>query len=424
MVSATARPYAGRGGIATGSYTHGNRKGPRFFIRRYVNSSSSPGAGPRFRRGHRSVIINPVVGVRFRAVARENFFMSRPFRVGISALAFAGFAVVFAAVQPKDDKAPLPPAPKGFPHEEEDPLSPGVVKKIDPDEDAADVTVPRGAAYFKLGPIARRVANTADLDLKQLFKTYSVAFDRIVEGDGTRTRVCPLPRHRDQTYPTRFGAFVFTDSNVPSPLARAFEMGRINGIRHFEDLAIDQARDLLKPAPATGATGLEKLPAGVRAEAAEAILTETLFFTSAAADQGKRKGPGWDGLRKKVADELAATRAARLKIAVADKDWALARTLGARMIATYGETPERLEEVYSAKLAEAEAVLEGAGERPTELERVHLALAEYEAKSPGPTRPAWPRCGANSPNSRRSNSNGPTTSSPATPPPRAGSSRT
>ena len=170
----------------------------------------------------------------------------------------------------------------------------------------------------------------------------------------------------------------------PSRYARAFEMGRINGIRQFEELAIEQARDLLKPTPLTGATPLEQLPAGVKAEAAETLLSSTLFVHESARDKGKRKGPGWEKVGKAITDELAATRNKRLKQAVADGNWALARELGNRMIALYGATPERLEEVYSAKLSEAEAVLEQAGERPAELERVHLALHEYEAKSPKP----------------------------------------
>ncbi|MFO0937543.1 MAG: ABC transporter substrate-binding protein [Gemmataceae bacterium] len=299
-------------------------------------------------------------------------------------LIVTGFSASLEAQQPPKDKKPLPAAPRAFPREEEDPLSPGIVKKIDPDEETAEVNVPKGAAYFKLGQISRLVMMTKDPVLKEFYHSYAVAFDRIDEGGGKRTRVCPLPKHRSQPFPARFGAFELTDANAPKPRARAFEFSRISGIRHFEELAIEQARNLTKPTPENGATPLEKLPASVKAEAAETLLTDTLFFTTTAADQGKRKGPGWEAVRKQVSSELAVVRGKRLKQAVADQNWALARELGQHMIALYNATPELLEEVYSAKLAEAEAVLESANERPTELERVYLALAEYEAKSPSP----------------------------------------
>lgn len=294
------------------------------------------------------------------------------------------FGLTVWAYQPKDEKGPLPPAPKGFPREEEDPLSPGLVKKIDPDDDNADVNVPKGAAYFKLGQIARLIPLTQDPTLKQFYTTYSVAFDRVIENSGKRIRVCPLPKHRDQKYPARFGAFELSDTNVPRPTARAFEMSQVSRVQHFEEIAIEVAKDLTKPTPTSGATPIELLSPKIKTELAETLLTETLFFTSTAADQGKRKGPGWDVLRKHVYDELAITRGKRLKQAVADQDWALARFLGVRMLDLYERTPALLEEVYSAKLSEAETILDAAGERPAELERVYLALIDYEAKSPNP----------------------------------------
>jgi peptide/nickel transport system substrate-binding protein len=318
----------------------------------------------------------------------ETIFMLRIARplFGATAILLLTVALIAKppAQPPKDEKGPLPFAPKAFPREDEDPLSPGIVKKIELDDEGVDANVPKGAAYFKLGAIARLIPNTRDPVLKDFYTKWSVAYDRISESSGKRVRVCLLPLHREQKFPARFGAFELTDANLPKPFARAFEMGRVNGIRQFEELAIEQARDLLKPTPLTGATPLEQLPAGVKAEAAETLLTATLFVHESARDKGKRKGPGWEKVGKAITDELALTRNKRLKQAVSDGNWALARELGNRMIALYGATPERLEEVYSAKLSEAEAVLEQAGERPAELERVHLALHEYEAKSPKP----------------------------------------
>lgn len=295
--------------------------------------------------------------------------------------AMASFATITIAFQADPPKA-LPPVPKGFPREEEDPLSPGLVKPIELDDDAGDVMAGKGAVFYRIRAIASRVAATKDESLRQFYKSYSVAYDRLNEPDGKKTRILPLSKHREQRYPLRFGAYTLSADNKPSTEIRAFELGKVLAIRHFEEIVIDQARELTKQPTDI----LPALSASQRAEIAETLMLEALFFHGWAVDQGKRKGGGWDGVRKAVAEELAVIRGKRLKQAVADKDWALARVLGTRLIDAYGNTPERLEEVYLARLAEAEAVLEAANDRASELERVYLAVGEYEARSPNPDR--------------------------------------
>ncbi|MGL6094978.1 MAG: ABC transporter substrate-binding protein, partial [Fimbriiglobus sp.] len=92
---------------------------------------------------------------------------------------------------------------------------------------------------------------------------------------------------------------------------------------------------------------------------------------------------GWDALRQTVSDRLTEVRVARLRQATADRDWSVVRANGGRLAELYRANPKVLEVVFAARLAEAEDALKP--ERPGDLERVRLLLADYEARFPQST---------------------------------------
>lgn len=245
------------------------------------------------------------------------------------------------------------------------------------DDEAPIVNVPKGAYYLRIEELARATADAKTPELRALLAKYVVAFDLMVDQQETKFRITPIPVYRFGKIPPVFGIFDLDEKGHPLPHRRV-ESVRVRRFQHFEELIVEEAEKLLD-SRVTEPKGVEMKD---RVEAAEQLLAGALYFHDTARDQGKRKGLGWDQVRAKVVLDLATTRLARLKLGAERKDWKLVRGLGTRMIGLYPNDKKLLEQVFTARLAEA-AIAAAESEQPADLELARNLLTEFESQFPG-----------------------------------------
>ncbi|MGL4421128.1 MAG: hypothetical protein ACRCZF_10720, partial [Gemmataceae bacterium] len=267
----------------------------------------------------------------------------------------------------KDPNAPpaVDPTLK-LPPEEIDPNPPKTRKRIIiEDEGPPPVTVPRGAYYSRLEDLFRAANEMKFPAIKDTLLSFGVGYDRFTDFSDKKNRVCPVPLHRSEQFPVRFGVFLLSDDNAPRNV-KGMDLKDVKKFEHFEELALAEAKKLGdvggQPTPYTLAEPAE------RYAATERLLAAVLTFHDTARDLNKRRGKGWEQVKTDLADALAAVRAKRLRDALARKDWAVVRTLASRMATLYPNNLKLQEEVAGAKLVEAEAVV-ATTSQPSELER-------------------------------------------------------
>lgn len=285
--------------------------------------------------------------------------------------------------QPRPGPAAPPPAGKaGGYDEQEDPNPPKVRKKVAVEgEGPPPVTVPKGAFYVRIEDLARAAAEAKDPAVRDLLTRYVVAFDRFTDTNDNVIRVLPIPIHRSEKFPDRFGIFELSAENAPR-LLRGMNLSAVKKVEHFEELAAAEVERLTDLTPGLRENPYVAADPAERLAAAERLLADVIWFHDGARDQNKRRGAGWEPVELKLADKLAAVRAKRLKLAAERKDWATVRQLGSRMAVLYPNNLKLLQDVYSARLAEAEAVVR-ASDQPADLERARDLLGEFEGKFPG-----------------------------------------
>ncbi|WP_168219284.1 ABC transporter substrate-binding protein [Limnoglobus roseus] len=276
-----------------------------------------------------------------------------------------------------EKESPAVPGGTGAYAEVEDPKAKKVRESIPIDDEAPVVFLPKGAYYVRIEDLARAAADTPSPPLRALLLRYVVAFDRITDFQDKAQRVTPIPAFRLGKIPPVFGVFDLDDRNQPAALRR-MESTKVRKIEHYEELIVEEAERLVN-AKLLEPPGVERKD---RVEAAEQLLAGALLFHDAARDQSKRKGIGWEQVRAKVADTLSAVRLTRLKLASERKDWALVRSLGSRMTSLYPNNLKLLEEVFTARLAEA-LLAATESEKPAELENARDLLSEFESRFPG-----------------------------------------
>jgi ABC-type transport system substrate-binding protein len=304
-------------------------------------------------------------------------------------LAGLGLLVGLAALSTAQPPAPAgkqtpPPAKAGsFDEVEDAPDAQKAKKKITvEDEGPPPVTVPKGAFYVRIEDLFRAANEARHPAVKDVLGRYAVAFDRLTDSDDRITRICPIPiRWPEEKFPERFGVFDLTADNAPR-LLRGVDLVKTKKIDHFEDLVAADVELLTDLTPGLRENPFVQADPADRLAAAERLLAAALWFHDGARDQNKRRGKGWEPTRVKLADRLADARVRRLKLAAERKDWAIVRTLGGRMVALYPTNQKLLQEVYSARLAEAEATVV-ASDQPSDLERARDVLAEFDSKFPG-----------------------------------------
>lgn len=286
------------------------------------------------------------------------------------------------AQQPPAEKPSRTTIP--FEEEEKDPPKPPY-KRIDVDDDISDVAAASGGYYVRLDPVYRAVATAPHPDLKNFLATFAVAFDRATKfgpkgQPPPKARVLPVPLlwgTGGTTYPPEFGVVPLDDTNKPmavAPLTRQ----QVSLVEPFERIAAAEAARVTNP----GYTGWGKPPPS-RAEilaAAETVLSEVLLFHDKARELGKRRDRGWDSVKAEVNDRLTEVRLARVKQAVADRNWPTVRAMGRTLADRYRTQPKVLEVIWAARLAEAEDGMKA--DRPGDLERIRELLNEYDARFP------------------------------------------
>ena len=304
--------------------------------------------------------------------------------------AAAPLAVLLACVvglaQPPAQKPTRTTIP--FEQEEKDPPKPPY-KRIEVDDDLSDVAAASGGYYVRLDGINRAAAATTNPDLKDFLASLAIPFDKVTlvatkKGEQRNSaRVTPVPLlwgEGGTTYPAEFGVVPILDANKPGEIT-VLTRQQVYRIDPFERVAVQDVVRWTNP----GFTW-ENKPAPSRGEilaAGEAVLADVLLFHDRARELGKRKEKPWDKVKAEVNDKLTEVRLARVKQAVADRDWPAVRAMGGRLAERYRTQPKVLEVIFAARLAEAEDGLKA--DRPGDLERVRELLNEYDARFPGST---------------------------------------
>lgn len=272
------------------------------------------------------------------------------------------------------DVRPVFAQPPGEEEEEKGPKQPP--KKIDPDDDGGGVTVPEGVCYARLPAVARAATNETNPPLKAFYGTFAVAFDRVTDGKGRTAPVTPIQFvYGKDKFPPQFYLYPI-DAKGQVGDAVGFTPGTTRKLEPFEKVAVAEVEKLLSPdtKPAID------VPLSAKLTAAELVLSEVLLFHDRAREQEKRKGKSWDPLKAAVNDKLTEVRVSRVKQAAAEQDWPRVRDLGSRLAERYRNDPKVLEQVFAARLGEADELLRS--EKITDLERVRELLNDYEARFP------------------------------------------
>lgn len=306
-------------------------------------------------------------------------------RPAFLALAISSFAFGQGNIVPKKDPkakdkekdAAVQPGNVGGIIEVEEPAPKKVRSFIPIDDEAPIVNVPKGAYYLRIEELARATADAKTPDLRAVLIKYVVAFDLMVDQQETKTRITPIPVYRLGKIPPVFGIFELDDKGHPLPHRRV-ESVKVRRFQHYEELIVEEAVKLLDARVAEPkATEMRD-----RVDAAEQLLAGALYFHDTARDQSKRKGIGWEQVRAKVVEVLAAARLTRLTLGAERKDWKLVRSLGTRMVGLYPNDKKLLEQVFTARLAEA-AIAAAESEQPSDLEMARNLLTEFESQFPG-----------------------------------------
>jgi ABC-type transport system substrate-binding protein len=320
--------------------------------------------------------------------------MSQPpsalhFRHRLRLLAGFTFALILttAGTGQTPPKGATPPVvPKGY-EEEVDPNWEKVPKKklFIEEEGPPPVTVPKGAFYVRIVDLDRAANEAKDPAVKALLAKYVVGFD-LLEIGGAPIRITPIPIHRSEKFPDRFGIFELTPENAPR-LCRGVDLPLFRKIDFYEEMVLKDVEPLADLTPGLRQNPYANADPGARLAAAERLLAAAVYFHDGARDQNKRRGKGWEEVKQKLDKQLAAIRVKRIKLAAERKEWAAVRALGSRMATLYPHDAELLKEVYLARLAEAETVI-ASSEQASELERGRDILADFESRYPGAKAPA------------------------------------
>jgi ABC-type transport system substrate-binding protein len=291
-------------------------------------------------------------------------------------------------------KAGEPPAkgapPKGLPKEEEEDTKKGPArKKVDDSEPPTDPSQPdppseqpnqENVYVVKLDDLARAATNARHPDLKAFFTKYVVAYDKLTEKSGKVSRITPVPAlwGKDR-YPAEFGVAVLDDANQPGEPG-GIERKTVRRIEHFESIVLKDVDLLLNPEPGTRPPE-NPIPPADQLAAAERVLTAVMFFHESARERNKRRGKSWDSVKAEIYEKLTAIRLDRIRQVGKDRDWATLNALTKRLIELYRSNPKVLEQVYAARLAEAEALVKS--DKVSDLERARQILSDYESRFPG-----------------------------------------
>jgi peptide/nickel transport system substrate-binding protein len=281
--------------------------------------------------------------------------------------------------------AQRPPRP-GYPVEEEDPRAPRNFKKITVD-DEAPTRAPEGAYYVRLAGIDDAIRASSDRRIQAFLSPFRVAHDRLVDVRGRSLRVTPLPllypddRRR---FPNPFGVVPLDEKNQPGETL-AISVGSVRQHLPMERVVLTEVERWLASAES------EAPPLDLRLEVADELLTQTVLFHRSAVDQNRRLGESWKPLREALQARQIAVRLQRLEQAVAMRNWSLVRTLAARTQADRQLWGNRSiqEAVFAARLADAEA--EAESNLIPDLERLRMAVTEFDALFPDSRNPVAAR---------------------------------
>jgi peptide/nickel transport system substrate-binding protein len=332
--------------------------------------------------------MNPGRSVSFREKSEiplmPQSFRRRPLAIAfgfvLGALVAWGQGEIVPKKDPKKEAEKGPVVEKGNTGgqpETEDPMPKKVRPFIPIDDEAPIVNVPKGAYYLRIEELARATADAKTPELRAVFVKYVVAFDVMVDQQEKPFRITPIPVYRLAKIPPVFGVFDLDDKGFPLPHRRVDSV-RVRRFLHFEELIVEESEKLMD-SRVTEPRGVDMSD---RVDAAEKLLAGALYFHDTARDQSKRKGIGWEQVRAKLVEMLANTRLARLNLAAERKDWKIVRSLGSRMAGLYPNDKKLLEQVFSARLAEAaNAVAES--DQPADLELARNLLIEFESQFPG-----------------------------------------
>ncbi len=281
------------------------------------------------------------------------------------------------------DTAPMKPLPGIDPNNPEPapmPKTPNPPNTTNPPTEAETPAEkdPTLAPYLvKLTEIVREVNAAKHPVLKDFYAQFTVAFDRIAVGSSKPVRVTPLPLlwGKDR-YPAEFGVSVLDDNDTPGD-PRTLSSRQVRDVVAFELFAMSEVDRLLTP---TTVPANPPLLLSEKQAAAEKVLVAVFFFHDSAREQNRRRGKSWDTVKNAISDKLVTVRMGRLKSAGDAHDWPKLKELSTKFADLYRSSPKVLEQVYTARLTEAEVMVKS--DRQVDLERSRELLFEYETRFP------------------------------------------
>jgi len=269
-----------------------------------------------------------------------------------------GFAVAGGAEPPGEEEEIAPKKP---------------VRKVVVEEE-----VPTGVAPNALPDMVRAAGAATHPSLRTLFTNFTVPFDRITDTAGVSSRVTPLPLvYAKDSFPKQYGVFILDAQNRPGEVV-TLALAMTKRVEPFEMIAVADVEALFNSPKGTAP---EKLaPLMDRYAAGERLLTQVLLFHESAVEGRKRQGKSWEPIQAAVDARLTALRLAWVKDAAKEKDWPRLRDLTTRFLARYKANPALVEELYTARLSEADELI--ASDKLTDLERVRDLLLDYDSRFP------------------------------------------
>lgn len=253
--------------------------------------------------------------------------------------------------------------------EEEEPGPKKPIKKVIVIED----DTPTGGANI-LGDLVRAEKTATHPALKRYFSGLTVACDRIgLEGKTLRVLPLPLVWGKDK-YPAEGFGIAALDASNKAGEVQSLTPKDIKSITHFEPLVLTETDRLLKD------TSADAPPESARLEAAERVLTATLFFHDSAVDGGRRRGKSWEPFKVGIVDRLMEVRLAMVKRTVESKKWDVLRDQVARFGERYRNNPAVMQELLAARLFEGVELVKS--EKLADQERARDIASDFESKFP------------------------------------------
>jgi len=260
------------------------------------------------------------------------------------------FGQTTAKPTPKEEEE-APAKQKKGPVKEEERSTPPAGKQVPRvgDEDA-EAAAPKPGLHDP--DLSREAARAGNRYVRQLFQSLSPPHDLLTQPDGATVRLDPVPRFFPPETKT-FDGLTVTPRRGPGKKNTPFRLDSTNArrVQGFEQVVLEKVDDFLKIDPGKEQPGSPDFMSRLdMLQAAEKALVAGILFHRSAKETGKREGPGWIDVEKRLEKRLIEVQAEQVRILTNTKNWKAAFALEAHLANAYSGQGNTLAEPMKVEI--------------------------------------------------------------------------